>query len=473
MGIPFYFHKIVRDFKPLSPCPMRLPNIDYFCLDFNSIIHNCANEVAATLTAKDEINHKIIINRIITHLVSLINIVPAKTILVAIDGLCPMAKIIQQRKRRFMNAPSGNSVKKWDSNIVTPGTQFMKDLDAALCEFCSKNKSMFNIIFSPSSDEGEGEQKIFDFLRREYNENSKHKQNEKKHCVIYGLDADLIMLSLIEKNHIVTLLREKPFFGNLITEKKKSESADYILLNIDKLRQSIHTTYNVTPDEYVVLCFLLGNDFLPPLSYLSIKDRGIETVIKSYDNSIPLIHNNALNIISLAAVFNNLNTYSNENQVICEDYYSRYFEKGTHYVHDVTYDYLHGLFWCYNYYFKRTNYSNMWYYPHNYSPKIDTISKYCKSYIYTCVNPHTFSESLWDKMRQNSDIQLFLVLPPQCHKYIQSDYIRNLASDISAGFLHCFPLSFKKETYLKSKEWQYIPLIPKIDLVKLDQYIAC
>ena len=179
MGIPFYFHKVVRDFKPLSPCPMRLSNIDYFCLDFNSVIHNCANEVTATLKAKEEVNHEIVINRIITQLVTLINIVPAKQILIAIDGLCPMAKIIQQRKRRFMNAPTGiqGNKKKWDSNIVTPGTQFMKDLDAALDEFCSKNKSIFNIILSPSSDEGEGEQKIFDFLRSKYDKN---KETQKK-----------------------------------------------------------------------------------------------------------------------------------------------------------------------------------------------------------------------------------------------------------------------------------------------------
>ena len=480
MGIPFYFHKVVRQFNPLSPCPLRLTNIDYFCLDFNSVIHNCANEVVSALNTKDDVNYTTIINSIITQLVSLINIVPAKVILVAIDGLCPMAKIVQQRKRRFMNAPDPSSPKKWDSNIVTPGTQFMKDLDEALTTFCDKNKGVFNIIFSPSSEEGEGEQKIFDFLRRQQCSNE-----TKKECVIYGLDADLIMLSLIEKRHNITLLRERPFFNNFIP--RKTESA-YILFNIAKLRQSINNLYDITDEEYVVLCFLLGNDFLPPLSYLTIKDKGIETVIDAYDRSIPLILDDGLNMLSLYTLFSNLNRCDSERAIICESYYPKYFEKGVD-IQNIVYHYLHGIHWCYNYYFIRQNFSYMWYYKHNYSPKIDSITKYCKSYIYTCTtnktnktntknatnktNADAYSESLFNKMRINSDIQLFLVLPPQCLKYIQDSYIRNLATDVSMGFAHCFPIQFKKESYLKSKEWQYIPLIPKIDLVKLDQNITC
>ena len=35
---------------------------------------------------------------------------------------------------------------------------------------------------------------------------------------------------------------------------------------------------------FIVLCFFLGNDFIPHLSYLSIKHDGIETLIDIYAN---------------------------------------------------------------------------------------------------------------------------------------------------------------------------------------------
>ena len=70
-------------------------------------------------------------------------------------------------------------------------------------------------------------------------------------------------------------------------------------------------------------------------------------------------------------------------------------------------------------------------------------------------------------MKKNADIQLLLVLPPKSLHYIRNSEIRAFGTDICKGFVHCFPIKFRKESLLKQNEWQYIPLIPKIDLIKL------
>ncbi|CAH7669110.1 XRN 5'-3' exonuclease N-terminus-domain-containing protein [Phakopsora pachyrhizi] len=102
----------------------------------------------------------------------------------------------------------------WDSNAITPGTSFMKLLTGSL-RYWNVHKlnidlgwKQIQVILSDASVPGEGEHKIMKFICRSktqpsYNCNTRH--------VIYGLDTDLIMLSLENHEPHFKVLREDFF----------------------------------------------------------------------------------------------------------------------------------------------------------------------------------------------------------------------------------------------------------------------
>ena len=77
------------------------------------------------------------------------------------------------------------------------------------------------ILFTGSEVPGEGEHKIVEYMRQ-YKTSSDYNIHT-RHC-IYGLDADLIMLSLITHEPSIAILREVKisftFLGSIIRKGK-------------------------------------------------------------------------------------------------------------------------------------------------------------------------------------------------------------------------------------------------------------
>ena len=299
MGVPCFYAYIVKNHTNIIK-EFILKSVDNFYMDCNSLIYDAVFE----LNKNDNINkHNLdnyennLIQLIIKKIFDLINIVnPQRNCIIAFDGVAPLAKLNQQRIRRFKSSYEKqikkeltkiNDESEWNRSSITPGTNFMKKL-ALKIETIKFNNNItnLNIITSTSNKEGEGEHKIFDYIRDNINEHNNHE------TIIYGLDADLIMLSL---NHIeyckkIYLYRDTPSFISNI-DRSLNPQKNY-LMDITMLAATISNDFNDSKriKDYIFLCFLLGNDFMPHNPSLNIRTDGIEVILNYYKEYIVKKH---------------------------------------------------------------------------------------------------------------------------------------------------------------------------------------
>jgi 5'-3' exonuclease len=304
MGIPSYFSYIVKNYPNIIKKYVKDNiKVDNLYLDCNSIIYDAYNKMEFDkLTETVSVS---IIKRVILKIEEYISIIqPLKTVIIAFDGVAPVAKLEQQRSRRYkswyQNEITRNIFKKekedaWNTTAITPGTRFMHELNTNVSNhFNTESFSKYNlsnIIVSGSNIVGEGEHKLFDYIRL----------NKEKHLkettVIYGLDADLIMLSI---NHLpmcpnIYLFRETPHFIQSIDSSLEPEANYY--LDIPLLTQSIVKYMNNDKElnneqqknkvyDYIFLAFFLGNDFLPHFPALNIRTGGVDKMLNAYKIAI-------------------------------------------------------------------------------------------------------------------------------------------------------------------------------------------
>ena len=105
MGVPGFFLWLWKKYKSKNFVLSERPNnnLDYFLLDMNCMIHPVCFETIknANETNMDKLEKKMYSN-IIIYLEKIISLAePKKKIFIAIDGVAPVAKMKQQRLRRY------------------------------------------------------------------------------------------------------------------------------------------------------------------------------------------------------------------------------------------------------------------------------------------------------------------------------------------------------------------------------------
>ncbi len=532
MGIPFFAKSITRKYPGII-----VPRITSGCarlyLDLNCAIHQCAAKLLPGFCSREQYEAGVV-RSTIDYIHKIVSFVPpAELLFIAIDGIPPRAKMVQQRSRRFVSAwrkdvlkARAGLVTPWDNSAITPGTPFMQALaDGLKAQFVGqKERYPFDIVLSDSNSPGEGEAKIMAHIRATGGANGSERDganggatgsaaNERAGVdVVYGLDADLIMLSLAARDRRIFLLREPAQYD------VRNTNAPFLFFDIGCLYRSIEKEYGANRvRDYVVLCFILGNDFLPPLGYLKIRCQGIDIVMKAYAAVVGetkefLVTDAGINYGLLLKVLEHLKDAEDMQMQYAEkDYYdfqarfrahspaarveaeldnypsmhkapSLKPEKSgwrlTYYhdlfktsdladVNDICANYLEAIEWTYQYYFEACV-SQDWHYKYDYSPTVLDLHNYLMTQGQDDVGSQLRAQARerFAPVAYDTDLQLLMVLPPASQELVKPE-LRKIMTDVSLGCTHMYPSAFKIGTYLKTYLWECHPKLPPVEAEKL------
>lgn len=363
MGIPSYFSNIVKQHKNVIKKLSGLPRIHNLYLDTNGLIYDAVRVVGSNRGMSNDEYEALLIQTVCEKINEYLAMFrPSDKVFIAFDGVAPVAKLNQQRERRYKSwfttvvektierknalldpmvattaataavaTAAATAQKAWNTSSITPGTRFMTKLNRQMNDYCAEKArvigSTVEYIYSGSDAPGEGEHKIFEYIR----DNARvHKDTT---TLIYGLDADLIMLCL---NHLhvsdkIYLYRDTPEFIQSLDSTLSSNDQYY--LDIPEfacsleavMRESTTATavgarggayisdakteakavataaaaaavteatkaQRITPeviaaiDDYIVMAFMLGNDFMPHFPSLNLRTNGMTVLLQTYAN---------------------------------------------------------------------------------------------------------------------------------------------------------------------------------------------
>lgn len=157
-----------------------------------------------------------------------------------------------------------------------------------------------DIVLSGHEVPGEGEHKIMEYIR---NAKSQPGYNPNvRHC-LYGLDADLIMLGLLSHDPHFCLLREEVTFGRASKSKSKElEHQNFYLMHLCMVREYLEMEFQELQaegalkfpfnlerviDDFILMAFFVGNDFLPNLPNLHINEGALARMFGIYKKVLP------------------------------------------------------------------------------------------------------------------------------------------------------------------------------------------
>ncbi|EAN78036.1 5'-3' exoribonuclease XRND, putative [Trypanosoma brucei brucei TREU927] len=303
---------VVEAASKSSPPPkeyMQSHKFDNLYLDLNGLVHPCCHDTSPLPEPESE---EEMFERVFTQIDLVFKVVrPRKCLILCVDGVAPQSKMNQQRSRRFRAAeeraegevmsakcadvllekglPYPKVRERWDHNVITPSTPFMERLGLAIEWFVVKKVNedplwkKVAVVFSDAHVPGEGEHKIMQYIRGlrmqpGYDPDTSH--------VIYGMDADLISLGLSTHEKSVTILR------NQLNETFNAAHGKFCYFSLVKFRECLkrdfdgikEMSFERVVDDFIFLCFFVGNDFLPHVPLISIKTRGVELLLDHYVN---------------------------------------------------------------------------------------------------------------------------------------------------------------------------------------------
>ena len=542
MGVPGFFKWLWNKYKKTNfvfeksdkldkNLKEKIDTIDYLLIDANCLIHPTCFKVLAEnsdFKNQDNLENKMI-NASIKYIEKIIDYVDPKVgVYIAIDGVAPAAKIKQQRTRRFKSVHDRemwDNIKKkhnkpidkfWNNSAITPGTEFMEKLHFQIITWARNKKinSNIQIIYSSYKSPSEGEHKLLQFIRT---------NKEQYKYVMYGLDADLIFLCLSTNSENMFLLRE----SNQMDKNKNKDTFNYI--SIDIMKELIVNTIllketepnknlidsNNIISDFIFLCYLLGNDFLPHIPALNIYTNGLDIILDKYikllsiNNYKSFIINTNVTIntklfIKLISMLSseesdilkneyntkrkfykckstdpydievhrieNLQFKINDPIMLGSDkssewkkrYYKYYFNINNDDIEEFSYkmveDYMNGLLWVTKYYFDKCP-SWTWYYSYDYPPFLEDMLLFLEKNKTFNFNDIKFEYGSPLKPFN----QLMLVLPPQS-SYLIPKQLYDVMYSKKSLISYMYPINIKQDFIGKHNHWMGIPQLPKIDL---------
>uniref|UniRef100_A0A7N6AIV6 5'-3' exoribonuclease n=1 Tax=Anabas testudineus TaxID=64144 RepID=A0A7N6AIV6_ANATE len=570
MGVPAFFRWLSRKYPSIIvhsveekgkecngvriPVDTTKPNpneveFDNLYLDMNGIIHPCTHPEDKP-APKNEDEMMVAIFEYIDRLFNIVR--PRRVLYMAIDGVAPRAKMNQQRSRRFRASKEGVELaeekhrireeiiqrggylppdeikERFDSNCITPGTEFMDNLAQCLRYYVADRLSndpgwkSVTVFLSDASVPGEGEHKIMDFIRRQ---RAQPNHDPNTHHCLCGADADLIMLGLATHEPNFTIIREefkpnKPrpcaLCGQLGHEIKDCQGTarekqgqhdefadtmpvseqEFIFIRLSVLREYLARELTMASlpfpfdfersiDDWVFMCFFVGNDFLPHLPSLEIREGAIDRLVNIYKDVVHktggyLTQNGYVNLERVEMIMqavgvaeDNIFKKRKEDDVRflsranSEGWKQRYYK--TKFDVDVTDEdfrqrvvksYVEGLCWVLRYYYQGCA-SWKWYFPFHYAPFASDF-KDIKG-MFTDFEKGTKPFKPLE--------QLMSVFPAASGNFLPQTW-RNLMTGPDSSIIDFYPDDFAIDLNGKKYAWQGVALLPFVDERRLRAALA-
>lgn len=394
------------------------------------------------------------------------------------------------------------------------------------------------VVFSGSEVPGEGEHKIMDYIRAW--KKSEHYSAQVRHCM-YGLDADLMMLGLVTHAPRFTLLRERLRYSKNGRRTPQmtgtaSDADEFHLLELSMLRDMLFLEFkrsgeeveseqglaftrpgsrrsrqdprNLQPsnplskrqtnsskyqasrrlrvdasrivDDFVFMCMLVGNDFLPNIPHLDIAEGGINIMFRVYKQLLPewggyltdrhRLHPDRLESF-LARVCQGERSYfehraqtDDVSEYKTEKYRQAYYREkfgfdvegsdGEYHLQRLRQAYMEGLHWVLQYYHNGVSSWN-WYYPDFYAALGSDMVRLRSIRVQ------------FKKGRPFRPLtQLMAVLPPESAAFLPGP-MRELMIGVASPVLDFYPSEFVTDQNGKRNPWEAVVVIPFIEEERL------